>query len=249
MADTVITIYFKSGSFIPELTEQKKLLIAFQDSAKVSSIKGISGFTDSVGAARDNMLLANKRIEYIIYLLRKQFVLSGDYDVNNYGEQKPVSHTDLSKNRRVEISLSPLKINTLIPDTGKFKVIRSLELEHLYFRPDEPILEPSSMPYLNYVANMLKKDNKDIFEIKGHVNWSPSSNSSPDLGYKKKMDQLSADRARLIYDILVDKGIPPGRMFWKGMGNTEMIYPNATSDEEKRKNMRVEILVLKKSDQ
>ncbi|MDP4131530.1 MAG: OmpA family protein [Bacteroidota bacterium] len=182
-------------------------------------------------------------------MLKKHFVLSGDYDVNNYGEREPASYTDLSKNRRVEISLLPLKINTLIPDTGKLKVIRSLELEHLYFRPDEPILEPSSMPYLDYVASILKKDNKDIFEIKGHVNWSPSSNSSPDLGYKKKMDQLSADRARMIYDILVDKGIPPGRMFWKGMGNTEMIYPNASSDEEKRKNMRVEILVLKRTDE
>jgi hypothetical protein len=28
------------------------------------------------------------------------------------------------------------------------------------------------------------------------------------------------------------------------MGNTEMIFPNAGSEEEKRKNMRVEILIL-----
>ena len=60
------------------------------------------------------------------------------------------------------------------------------------------------------------------------------------------MNELSAARARLIYEILIDKGIPAERMFWKGMGNTEMIFPNAGIEEEKRKNMRVEILILKK---
>ncbi|HSZ34796.1 MAG TPA: hypothetical protein VK772_15875 [Puia sp.] len=37
-------------------------------------------------------------------------------------------------------------------------------------------------------------------------------------------------------------------LFWKGMGNTKMIYPNADIEEEKRKNLWVDVLVLKKPD-
>ena len=66
-------------------------------------------------------------------------------------------------------------------------------------------------------------------------------------GYMRKMNQLSLDRARVVYEMLVERGLPAEKMIFKGYGNTEMIYPDAVTDEEKRKNMRVEILVLRDS--
>ncbi len=245
-SDTVVIVYFNSGKFIPDVNEERKLLVAIKDSNRILEIKEISGFTDSVGTVQDNMLLAQKRNEHVVDLLKRHSLLSDNCKINIYGEQKPSSFSDLSLNRRVEIVLSLSKKTTVTSDTGNFKIVRKIKLENIYFKPDEAVLEPSSMPYLDYVANTLKTNLNDIFEIKGHVNWNPRSSTISDSGYRIKMNELSAARAKLIYEILVDKGIPAERMFWRGMGNTEMIFPNAGTEEEKRKNMRVEILILKK---
>jgi outer membrane protein OmpA-like peptidoglycan-associated protein len=243
-SDSVLSIYFRSGKFIPDSAEEKKILVVLNDSTNLVLIKEISGYTDSIGTVPDNVILARRRSENVIELLNRYSLLRGQYKINIYGEQRPVSHTNLSLNRRVEIYFSLSKRTGVSADASKFKIVRKLDLDHLYFRPDEPILEPASMPYLDHIAEILKTDTNDIFEIKGHVNWNPQLNVSSDSGYRIKMNQLSADRARLIYEILAEKGVPRERMSWKGMGNTEMIFPNASSDEEKRKNMRVEILIL-----
>ena len=246
-SDSVLIVYFKSGKFIPDKNEERKIMAAMNNSNRLLEIKEISGYTDSIGSVKDNFLLAQKRNEYVINLLHRFSLLTKDnYKVNIYGEQNPASYGDLSLNRRVEIVFSFPKKSTVNSDSGNFKLVRKIELENIYFRPDEAVLEPSSMPYLDYLANTLKTDPDDIFEIKGHVNWNPRSSPISDSGYRIKMNELSAARARLIYEILIDQGIPAERMFWKGMGNTEMIFPNAGTEEEKRKNMRVEILILKK---
>jgi len=57
----------------------------------------------------------------------------------------------------------------------------------------------------------------------------------------------AVDRAKLVYRLLSEEGIPARRMSYKGMGNTEMIYPHARTEEEMRKNMRVEIFVIQTS--
>jgi outer membrane protein OmpA-like peptidoglycan-associated protein len=241
-----LTIYFKSGKFNLDPEEQQKVTATFISNKNILQIKSISAYTDSVGTIRDNMILARKRSENAIDFLKQHNLLTDNYKIFIYGEQNPASHDSLSLNRRVEILFTSTKIPISISDTGKFEIIRQLVLENLYFKANEPILQPSSLPYLDQVVDILKADTSDIFEIKGHVNWNPRLPPIGDPGYKIKMDKLSADRARTIFDILVEKGIPPARMFWKGMGNTEMVFPNAATDEEKRKNMRVEILILKK---
>jgi outer membrane protein OmpA-like peptidoglycan-associated protein len=244
--DTLI-IYFNSGRFILDLKEQQNLSATLSDNINILQINSISGFTDSVGTIQDNLLLAQKRNETVIDFLKQHNLLTNNCKIFTYGEENPASRDRLALNRRVEIYYSSKKVSIVSSDTSNFKIIRQLVLENLYFRANEPILEPSSLPYLDQVSEILKMDTSDIFEIKGHVNWNPRLPPVGDPGYKIKMDQLSADRARTIFDILVEKGIPPARMFWKGMGNTEMVYPNASTDEEKRKNMRVEILILKPS--
>jgi outer membrane protein OmpA-like peptidoglycan-associated protein len=245
-SDTIVFVHFKSGKFISNINEERKILVALNDSNRLLEIKEISSYTDSVGSDQDNMLLSKKRNEYVIDLLNRHSLLTGNYKVNIYREQNPRSFTDLSLNRRVEIVFSLSNKSKVHADSSNLKLVRKIVLENIYFRPDEAVLEPSSMPYLDYLANTLKTNLNDIFEIKGHVNWNPRSSNISDSGYRIKMNELSAARARLIYEILIDKGIPAQRMFWKGMGNTEMIYPNAGTEEKKRKNMRVEILILKK---
>ncbi len=176
--------------------------------------------------------------------LNRHSSLKGDFKIEIYGEQNPISQTNLSLNRRVDILYSLTRKTGVSPDTGKLKVFRKLVLENLYFKPNKAVIEPASMPYLDHIASILKEDSTDLYEIKGHVNWNPHLAHGTDSVYVAKMYRLSADRARVVYEILIDQGIPPSRMSWKGMGNSEMVFPNASNDEEKRKNMRVEILIL-----
>ena len=246
LGDTTIIVYFNSGQFVPVQSESKKISVILNGTHFI--VKKISGYTDSVGSAEKNIILSKKRSEYIAGLLKRNFNVQENYKVDYFGEKEPASLRDNAMNRRVEIYLQPMNQGQQITDSDKFSIFQTLTLDKIYFRPDEPIIEPASMPYLDHVAEILKAFKTEHFEIRGHVNWNDPINSNSDSGYKKKMDQLSTDRAKAVYDILIDRGIEPERMTWMGMGNTQMIYPYAETDEEKRKNMRVEILILRKSE-
>ncbi len=244
--DTTLTVYFNSGQFIPVPSEAKKISAILNDSHLF--VKRISGYTDSVGSVEKNMILSRKRSEYVAGFIQRKFNTAQNYILNYFGEKEPASLTNNALNRRVEIFLQPMDQGKQTTGSDKFSIIQTLTLDNIYFRPDQPIIESASVPYLDHVAEILKGFKTEHFEIRGHVNWNSSINSGSDSGYKKKMDQLSTDRAKAVYDILIDRGIEPARMTWKGMGNTQMIYPYAGTDEEKRKNMRVEILILRKSE-
>jgi outer membrane protein OmpA-like peptidoglycan-associated protein len=49
----------------------------------------------------------------------------------------------------------------------------------------------------------------------------------------------------VIKDLLVENGIPVDHIKHRGVGNTQPIYPDPTNDEERKKNMRVEVIVYK----
>lgn len=59
------------------------------------------------------------------------------------------------------------------------------------------------------------------------------------------MFRLPVQRACLVYEMLIDNGIPPARLSYKGMRNAEMLFPEPNSNEERMKNMRVEVLIYK----
>jgi len=54
---------------------------------------------------------------------------------------------------------------------------------------------------------------------------------------------LSTDRAKIVAEYLVDKGIPAERLTYKGYGKRKSIASNLTK-EGRKKNQRVEIKIL-----
>ena len=47
---------------------------------------------------------------------------------------------------------------------------------------------------------------------------------------------LSINRAKAVFDYLMEEGVDPSRMTYKGFGATRMIYPDARSEMKMEKN-------------
>ncbi|SRR5579871_380695 len=240
--DTTLIVYFDNNQFALNKIEQARLDSFFINS-RYLIIKNISGFTDTVGSTKSNILLSKKRSLSIARYFKKNTQFNQDYSVKYFGESNTVSQTDNFLNRRVEIS-----IQVVTPHADSVKkspqpaIIKKLVLDKLYFKPDLAILEGYSLDYLKKVVAILKNYTNARFEIRGHVNCP--LNVPAGSGYMNAMNKLSDDRARVVYEILSDNGIPKEKMTYRGMGNSEMINPYARTEDEARKNMRVEIFIM-----
>ncbi len=238
--DSIITIYFKTAEFALSVGEKEKLDSFFKKNSSVLVME-VAGHTDTVGNTASNITLSHKRSKAVSDWLKKYFP-NTTYEIKYFGEAHPVSPANDALNRRVEITV---RTRSAVKDPAAEKeanLIRKFNLDNLYFVPDKAILEDFSMDYLNSIIPALKTYKNSRFEIRGHVNFETEL---PDSNYMAIMNKLSEDRAKLIYNILAANGIPQGQMSYKGMGNTQMVYPHPLNEMEKRKNMRVEILVFK----
>ncbi|MBK6929659.1 MAG: OmpA family protein [Saprospirales bacterium] len=126
----------------------------------------------------------------------------------------------------------PAEIQLARAATGERAVIKNL-----FFVGNEAVLLESSRPELPKVLRFMQINPGIQIEIAGHINhpyWNKVP--IPDL-------TLSERRARLVYDYLVENGIPAGRLSFKGYQNTEMLFPNTRDAGEMEQNRRVEIRV------
>jgi outer membrane protein OmpA-like peptidoglycan-associated protein len=99
-----------------------------------------------------------------------------------------------------------------------------------------------SIPSLQELAQQLKAYPSAIFEIVGHINYQ-SRYDSTHLG---DLYQLSTKRAKVVYEYLLEYGIASSRIRYKGVGNSQPAIASPKNDGERMKNMRVQIIVLRK---
>ena len=100
-----------------------------------------------------------------------------------------------------------------------------------FFDFDKAVLRPDHYAELNEVVSVMKANPNLRVEADGHT---------CDLGREKYNQKLSERRAKAVVDYLVNNGIDPQRLSWKGFGETQPAYPN-TSEENRAKNRRVEL--------
>lgn len=113
--------------------------------------------------------------------------------------------------------------------------------ENIYFFPDLPKVLPSSMPALDRLNRFMHQNEGVHIEIRGHVNWP----STYFMDIPANVALLSELRAKTVFNYLSGHGVEKERLEYKGMSNKEMVYPDAETSEEYRKNMRVEIVITK----
>ncbi len=110
----------------------------------------------------------------------------------------------------------------------------ALILENLLFKPNTSELLGSEYEKIDKIFEILSKIKNRTFLIIGHTALAGT--------YEEQMN-LSLERAKVVAESLIKKGINPEQILYTGKGATEPVAPNDT-EENMRKNRRVEIIIL-----
>jgi outer membrane protein OmpA-like peptidoglycan-associated protein len=115
---------------------------------------------------------------------------------------------------------------------------QTIKIQKLNFEADSSNITDSSLPVLNELYQFLDENPFIVIEIGGHTNGLPEHDFC---------DKLSSARAKSVAQYLVDKGLNPKRVVYKGYGKRKPIATNQTS-EGRKKNQRVEVKILRLSE-
>jgi outer membrane protein OmpA-like peptidoglycan-associated protein len=141
--------------------------------------------------------------------------------------------------------IDKLQINQKRQDTSKLKLItnfselkkgKAIVLNNINFDFDSYILLKSSEYELNSFYQFLIDNPELRFRIDGHTD---------NIGTDEYNLDLSIKRAKSVYNWLVNKGIQPSRLEYKGFGKRQPLI-NSTDDNSRAINRRVEAQIINK---
>lgn len=115
------------------------------------------------------------------------------------------------------------------------KVNDKIRLDNVYFDQSSYILRKESYPQLDILLNTLRRYPKLVIEIAGHTD---------NVGDRRLNQSLSENRARVITNYLIQRGIVENRLQYQGYGDSLPAAPN-DNEANKKLNRRVEFTVLK----
>jgi outer membrane protein OmpA-like peptidoglycan-associated protein len=232
-AQDSLLIYFGFDSYM--LTEKSRdQLNTLKKSSK--NIRSIHGFTDTCGSISYNKWLSEKRIASVVKQLDPNLIA----DKNAFGEEFQFAQKN-KENRKVLIiynssvtSENNNKKQSISAQITAAQVGEKIQLKSLNFYPGIADLLPQSTGVLQELLLAMNKNKKLIIEIHGHICCAPDDYAN-----------LSSERAQTVYQFLVNNGIEPARMTYKGFGVTQPLFPIPEKTEEERVgNRRVEIKII-----
>lgn len=139
-----------------------------------------------------------------------------------------------SENFQIEknyTELNPFLKNIALkrPEVGETFVLRNV-----FFDFDKSILKNESEIELNKLYDYMAANKGIKIEIGGHTD---------NQGSEAYNDRLSNDRAKAVYDFLINKGIDSNRITYKGYGMSKPIADNNT-EEGRALNRRTEFTII-----
>lgn len=117
----------------------------------------------------------------------------------------------------------------------KIKIGSNVILENIFFDTNKYQLLPSSQAELNVLIALLNSNQYVAIEIQGHTD---------NIGEAKLNEKLSENRAKAVYDFLINNGIDKKRLTFKGFGETKPQYEN-TTEEGRKLNRRTQFIITK----
>lgn len=150
-----------------------------------------------------------------------------------------VNHPDYpfySENFQLEKSYSDLEPFLKDIRLHKAEVGTTYILRNIFFDFDKSDLKEESFPELNNLADYMIQNVNLRIEIGGHTD---------NQGSDEYNEKLSLDRARSVYNYLIDKGVSASRLAYKGYGKSQPIATNET-EEGRASNRRTEFKIMSK---
>mgnify|MGYP000430153718 CR=1 FL=1 len=150
----------------------------------------------------------------------------------------------ISANDSVEAKMKTEGASNISRDLVMKKAVikEKIDFDNIYFFPASHKVMPKSEPSIQEIAKLMTDRPEIYIEIRGHVN-QPNRDQLPE-NVIEDGNNLSFARAQAVYTALVKMGINASRIKYRGMGSTEMRFPQASTEEENEANRRVEIVIL-----
>jgi len=139
-----------------------------------------------------------------------------------------------SKRRELEKQKSEALAKQKAKLAAKERIIHLLQIENIEFETAKGTLTNKGKGTVDKLADILEQYSDIKIEIAGHTD----SDGSESFNQK-----LSQSRVETVKGRLISRGVNANRLTAKGYGETKPLVPN-TTDENKQKNRRVEIIIL-----
>jgi outer membrane protein OmpA-like peptidoglycan-associated protein len=110
----------------------------------------------------------------------------------------------------------------------------SISIQNIHFIADQAIILPSECDRLDAVAEALKSVGDRTIKAVGHT---------ADIGTAESQYLLSVERAKVVVEEMVKRGLPAKIFIYEGRGGTEPVGSN-DSEEGRASNRRVEFIIL-----
>lgn len=214
----------------------------------------IGGHTDKSGNASTNKKLSQQRAKWVHDFLISKGIDASRLTHKGYGHYKP-AYTNRTKdgraaNRRIEVkvlSKNDGDLNKLVDegegkeevlitvgDIPNFKLNQTMVLEQVLFEPGKSHINDTNKVQLDELILVLKEHETIRLEIGGYTDMS---------GIPEKNVIISQDRAKSVYNYLIENGIEATRLSHQGFGAAKPIAPNKYR-WGRDKNRRIEVKVI-----
>ena len=107
-------------------------------------------------------------------------------------------------------------------------------MNNIFFDTDKYLLKKESLVELNKIFEFLSKNKNIKVQINGHTD---------NVGNFKYNKILSTNRAKSVYNFLIEKGIDKNRLKYKGYSSSKPVESNNTPQGRAR-NRRTEIEIV-----
>lgn len=232
-------------------------LLIYNDQILPNSDLTIVGYADYLGTEGYNKTLSEERAENIAKYLEQ-------YGINKSNIKHCIGKGEVERqgltgkegyptDRRVDIVVNNIRSSAqhtrshkVMPtmDLSRYHQGQTFVLQKIYFFPESHRVKPESMPVLETLYNTMLENPKLKIRIEGHVCCIIDYPDAVDMDNHDS--HLSVNRAKSIYDYLVEKGISKSRLQFAGYGKSRPIVAHEITEEDADKNRRVEIRILEK---
>lgn len=256
-------VYFPLNVRTLTQPEKDKLdVLIYKSLLNTSQSLSILGYADYLADSAYNLTLSHDRAEAVkAYLVQSGFKADAIKLCIGKGkiDRAPINgNKGYAEDRKVVITIdkdtTPPPPPPVVKAPGPpkkdviddLKVNETLVLDNIYFLPGRHTVRDISLPELEKLYDVMKSHPTLKIRIEGHVCCVPERGHTDGFDYDDNTWGLSINRARAIYNYLIEKGIDEDRLQYQGFGRLHPLVDPELTEDDQNKNRRVEIRILGK---